>query len=314
MAERVRALIAYDGSDDSGGALRAAGALLPGAEAVVVNVRRAPLSLDDARMARVALSDSVIASAAEKYERAARAEAEAVVERGAALARAAGFEASSAVRSAESAWRGIVDGAVELGADVVVSGSRGQGGLGRAYLGSTSSSLLHHAPCPVLVVPPGEPDLTGPVLIGFDGSDGARAAVTTAARLFSGRAAVVVHAWRSPLRRSHTGSALLAAPLDELAEIAGDLDEAFAEGAREIADAGVELARELGLEATGRDIESRDGSWRTLVAAAEADGASVIAVGSRGRGAIKSTVLGSVSAGLVHNAGLPVLVHRDRAG
>jgi nucleotide-binding universal stress UspA family protein len=114
------------------------------------------------------------------------------------------------------------------------------------------------------------------------------------------------------VRRSRAGSALLSSPMDEMAEIAGDLDAVFAAEARDVADAGAALARELGLDASARDVESDDAGWRPLVAAAEAEAAAVIAVGSRGRGAIKSTVLGSVSAGLVHNAGLPVLVHRDR--
>ena len=39
----------------------------------------------------------------------------------------------------------------------------------------------------------------------------------------------------------------------------------------------------------------------------------MIVVGSRGRGAIASTVLGSVSSGLVHNADVPVLVVPDPA-
>ena len=72
------------------------------------------------------------------------------------------------------------------------------------------------------------------------------------------------------------------------------------------------LARELGLDATARAVESADAGWRPLAAAAEAERAAVIVVGSRGRGAIRSTMLGSVSAGLVHNAERPVLVHRDR--
>jgi nucleotide-binding universal stress UspA family protein len=37
----------------------------------------------------------------------------------------------------------------------------------------------------------------------------------------------------------------------------------------------------------------------------------VIVAGSRGRGALGSTVLGSVSAGLVHNAELPILIIRE---
>jgi nucleotide-binding universal stress UspA family protein len=38
-------------------------------------------------------------------------------------------------------------------ADLVVVGRRSKGALADVFLGSTSRQLIHHAPCPVLVVP-----------------------------------------------------------------------------------------------------------------------------------------------------------------
>jgi nucleotide-binding universal stress UspA family protein len=46
----------------------------------------------------------------------------------------------------------VVAAAEELGVDVIVIGSRGRGAIKRALLGSVSTHVVHHAPCPVLVV------------------------------------------------------------------------------------------------------------------------------------------------------------------
>ncbi len=48
----------------------------------------------------------------------------------------------------------IVTLAEELGADLIVMGSRGLGGVRRALMGSVSDSVVRHAHCPVLVVRP----------------------------------------------------------------------------------------------------------------------------------------------------------------
>jgi len=39
------------------------------------------------------------------------------------------------------------------GADLLVVGSRGTGGFGRLLMGSVSTQVVHHAECPVVIVP-----------------------------------------------------------------------------------------------------------------------------------------------------------------
>lgn len=52
----------------------------------------------------------------------------------------------------DSAGRALIDTA--KGADMVVVGSRGRGGFAGLLLGSVSQKVLHHASCPVVVIPP----------------------------------------------------------------------------------------------------------------------------------------------------------------
>ena len=50
-------------------------------------------------------------------------------------------------------WPDAVTGiADEIGAGLIVMGSRGLGGLRRALMGSVSDSVVRHAHCPVLIV------------------------------------------------------------------------------------------------------------------------------------------------------------------
>jgi nucleotide-binding universal stress UspA family protein len=47
---------------------------------------------------------------------------------------------------------GIIGLAEELGAGLIVMGSRGMGGIRRALMGSVSDSVVRHAHCPVMVM------------------------------------------------------------------------------------------------------------------------------------------------------------------
>jgi nucleotide-binding universal stress UspA family protein len=63
----------------------------------------------------------------------------------------------------------------------------------------------------------------------------------------------------------------------------------------------------------GEAVESRSPAWRALTATADTRDAAVTVAGSQGHGRVASALLGSVSAGLVHHAELPVLVIRAPA-
>ncbi len=51
---------------------------------------------------------------------------------------------------------GIVALGEEVGAGLIVMGSRGLGGVRRALMGSVSDSVVRHAHCPVMIVRPEE--------------------------------------------------------------------------------------------------------------------------------------------------------------
>lgn len=63
-----------------------------------------------------------------------------------------GRVAESHLRMGRRVDEEVIDLASEIGADLIVVGSRGVGTLSRALLGSDSGNIVHHAHCPVLVV------------------------------------------------------------------------------------------------------------------------------------------------------------------
>jgi nucleotide-binding universal stress UspA family protein len=58
------------------------------------------------------------------------------------------------LRIGERRDQAIIHLAEEVGAGLIVMGSRGLGGVRRALMGSVSDSVVRHAHCPVLVVRP----------------------------------------------------------------------------------------------------------------------------------------------------------------
>jgi nucleotide-binding universal stress UspA family protein len=67
---------------------------------------------------------------------------------------AEGLDAELLIETTHQATpRAIVRAADEIGADAIVCGTRGFGGLRRAMAGSVSAELIHYAHVPVIIVP-----------------------------------------------------------------------------------------------------------------------------------------------------------------
>ena len=151
----------------------------------------------------------------------------------------------------------------------------------------------------------------GPVLLAYDGSDYAKAAIERAGAVLQHGPAVVATAWTT--FEGAAPAALLALPGDMVREGAQALDEAGRETAEELAAEGAELARKAGFDAEPRAVRSTGPFFAALVKAAEEIDARAIVAGSRGRSTLAATVLGSVSTGLLHHTTRPVLIVRDGA-
>ena len=149
-------------------------------------------------------------------------------------------------------------------------------------------------------------DTTGPALIAYDGSEDAAAAIRHAGHLVGARPAVVVYVWQSLAGTLlHTDPAGLTGTMREAA---AELDEEDRREAERLAAEGADLARQAHFEAEPRALQGRPRAWPVLLEAADAVDAAVVVMGSRGLGATKSTLFGSVSSGLLHHARRPVLV------
>jgi nucleotide-binding universal stress UspA family protein len=184
-------------------------------------------------------------------------------------------------------------------AHLVVLGHRGHGGFAGLLLGSVTSTVAAHAHAPVVVVrpAPAPPEGgAGPVVVGVDGSQPAQAALEFGfdeAELHS-VPLHAVHAWRPP-------------SLPPLADIRFD--------AAEIESAEHQRAREW--VRPWQERHPRVPVTQALVSGQAADalvdagrGASLLVVGSRGRGGFAGLLLGSTSQQVIQHAACPVAVVR----
>lgn len=188
------------------------------------------------------------------------------------------------------------------GAESVVVGSRGAGGFAGLLVGSTALHVASHAKCPVVAVPAPADDEKPRhgVVVGVDGSDLATSAIEYALREASsmGEPLRAVHTWTDP---SQIGPGVMLPLVFDATLVHNEetrvLAESMAGWAEKFPDVTIELK-----VVRGHPV-------KTLVT--EAAGARLLVVGSHGRGAVRSLVLGSVGHGVLHHASGPVaVVHR----
>ena len=149
------------------------------------------------------------------------------------------------------------------------------------------------------------------ILVSYDGSADAQAAIDRVAQLMPGAEATVLTVWEPFIdllaRSGGLGMGVGVGMAGSYAD-SEKVDAANGEAALASATEGAQRATAAGLVAQPRP-ESRDGDIAsTILVAAAAVGADVIVMGTRGLGSMKSFLLGSVSHAVVQHADRPVLV------
>ena len=218
-----------------------------------------------------------------------------------------------------TAAREIVALAEEIGAGLIVMGSRGLGGVRRALMGSVSLSTVHHAHCSVLVVRGSghqeeERYVPGRILLAYDGSKEASAAAKVAAE--------ITNATGSQLHLLHVvaNEPYPSPPFDYVSYEEPEVWEAWEDSLErdeEQARSFVEGQAQR-MEAQGAKVAEAHLSFgkpeEEIVKLAEGLNAGLVVVGNRGRGRIRRALMGSVSDSVVRHAHCPVMVVRTEKG
>ncbi|PID55319.1 MAG: universal stress protein UspA [Micrococcales bacterium] len=205
-------------------------------------------------------------------------------------------------------YRDITGAIVELSreAEIVVVGNRGHGETASALLGSVAYAVTSHAACPVIVVRDQMEHSWGDhrkIVVGIDGSRAGRHAGLFAAGVAAqtGAELTVVGVWDIGGIGHMSGEFAARIGVEDL-HAKGELKtkDWIQQAVRQIP------ARFPDVKVTG---VVRRGS-PVVVLREEAADASLLVIGSRGRGGFAGLLLGSVSHRLIHDVGCPVAVVR----
>jgi nucleotide-binding universal stress UspA family protein len=175
-------------------------------------------------------------------------------------------------------------------AEAVVVGHRGLGGFAELLVGSVGTQVAAYASGPVVIVrPPAADRADAPVVVGIDGSPGCVPALEFAFEEAAQRALplVAVYVTEETRESADAAEALLAAVVAPWSAKHPEVT-------------------------VRRQVRPATDAEQAFVDASR--GASLVVVGSRGRGGFTGLLLGSVSQALVHHGQCPVaVVHPRRA-
>lgn len=288
-ARELGIVVGFDGSPNSELALDygAAVAARSGAPLTVITAYKTPFPL---YVNYASLPPS-------QEEGASKREAEGVLE--AAASHLSGYSGEVTFLTMEGDSVGaLVDASAK--AHLMVVGSRGRGGFLGRVLGSVSMALPAHAQCPTVMVPVKAEASDGPVVVGVDGSVHGRRATLHAAQEAADRGVSLVLV--TAMQKPNTGEYWYRVqPRNASDLVEGRRAELQEELQKEVAWIS---ERVPGVEISG---EVRIGTPGEILHDAVPD-AQLVVVGSHGRGAVASALLGSVSRATLHRARRPIMV------
>jgi nucleotide-binding universal stress UspA family protein len=155
---------------------------------------------------------------------------------------------------------------------------------------------------------------TGPLLVCYDGSEGAKAALAAAALAFTGREAIIACYWQP-----FGSSKRYGIDLRELVQDPTEINRREAALAHTLAHEGATLARHAGLDAHPHAIQIDGPIDEAILTHADTLDATAIILGSRSRSTLRSLLIGSIANEIVQRSPRPVyltpppnLAHRRR--
>lgn len=152
--------------------------------------------------------------------------------------------------------------------------------------------------------------MSGPILFCYDGSDGSRSALQAAGDLISRPSdGFVLTVWQPAyVRLAMAGTFGPAVLTDE-----ADADQNEAAYALQVAEDGAKRAREHGYDLKAVAERAEDGIAHAILGVADRYDVALIVCGQRGRGPIRSTLLGSVSHALSAHTRRPILIAPEKS-